>query len=159
MHGSDQPSPEFRVEIVAPEADVDMLGHISNVAFVRWIQDVATTHSEAVGYDQARYRALGGVFVVRRHELDYLRPAYAGERIALITHVAWWKGATTERRTRVVRADDGTSLVRAATLWAYVSFDTGKPRRIPLELRDAFYGDAPARVHGGANPGAPERSH
>ena len=57
------------------EADVDELGHASNVAYVRWIQEVAKAHSERAGWAHRQYLKLGAVFVVRRHEIDYLRPA------------------------------------------------------------------------------------
>ncbi|MDD9944989.1 MAG: thioesterase family protein [Myxococcales bacterium] len=143
-HQRSDPSPEFRQRLVAPEADVDELGHISNVAYVRWLQDVATAHSDAVGFPTARYQGLGSIFVVRRHEIDYLRAAFAGDDLELTTHVAWFRGATSERRTRIVRCRDGLELVRAATLWAFVAIDSGRPRRIPPAVSEAFY-TTPAR--------------
>lgn len=131
-------SPEFHQRIVAPQSDVDILGHVSNVAIVRWIQDVAWAHSAAVGLDHANYVALGAVFVVRKHEVEYLRSAYGGEEIDLYTHVEWWKAAASERRTRIVRASTGEQIARAATLWAYVSATTMKPTRIPDSVARAF---------------------
>lgn len=131
-------SPEFHQSIVAPEGDVDILGHVSNVAIVRWIQDVAWAHSAAIGLDHAAYVELGAVFVVRRHEIDYLRSAYGGERIDIVTHVQWWKAAQSERRTRILRHSDGTVIARASTLWAYVSIATMKPTRIPPRVAEAF---------------------
>lgn len=131
-------SPEFLQQIVAPESDVDILGHVSNVAIVRWIQDVAWAHSAAVGLDHANYVQLGAVFVVRKHEIEYLRSAYGGETIDLFTHVQWWKAAVSERQTRVVRHSDGTLIARASTLWAYVSATTMRPTRIPQRVADAF---------------------
>ncbi|MBN1653257.1 MAG: acyl-CoA thioesterase [Deltaproteobacteria bacterium] len=131
-------SPEFRLEFIASDNDIDELGHVSNVAFVRWIQDVAKAHSAAIGYDHEAYKRIGRVFVVRKHEVEYLSPAYAGERIALITHVAWWRAASSERRTRIIRVASGEELVRAATLWAFVSTENGRPRRIQPEVVDAF---------------------
>lgn len=131
-------SPEFHQRIIAPETDVDILGHISNVAIVRWIQDVAWAHSDRIGLNHARYVRLGAVFVVRRHEVDYLRSAFGGEPIDLYTHVQWWKAAASERQTRIVRVGDGQVIARAKTLWAYVSATTMKPTRIPAEVADAF---------------------
>lgn len=139
-HGSDQPSPEFRLLQLAPEADVDDLGHISNIAYVRYVQDVATAHSTAVGLPHARYEEMGAVFVVRRHEIDYLSPALGGDELQLRTHVSWFRGATSERQTQILRASDGRELARATTLWAYVAMPSGRPRRIPKEVSDAFYG-------------------
>jgi acyl-CoA thioester hydrolase len=131
-------SPEFHQQIVAPQSDVDILGHVSNVAIVRWIQDVAWAHSAAVGLDHANYMELGAVFVVRKHEVEYLRSAYGGETIDMFTHVQWWKAAASERHTRIVRHSDGTLIARARTLWAFVSAATQRPTRIPQQVADAF---------------------
>jgi acyl-CoA thioester hydrolase len=131
-------SPEFRLDVVASTDDIDEQGHVSNVVFVRWVQDVAMAHSVAAGWDHAAYLRFGAIFVVHRHEVDYLRPVKAGERVGLITCVAWWRAATCERRTRVVRVRDGEVLARAVTLWALISVDGGRPLRIPRDLAEAF---------------------
>jgi acyl-CoA thioester hydrolase len=131
-------SPRFVSEIVAEPSDIDELNHVSNIAYVRWLQVVATEHSAAVGWDGAAYRALGAVFVIRRHEIDYRAPAYAGERIQLCTWVEWWRTASSLRRTEMARLSDGALLASAATLWAFVAMDSGRPRRIPEDLRRAF---------------------
>lgn len=141
-------TPEFRLELVASVDDVDEQGHVSNVVFVRWVQDVAMAHSVAAGWDHAAYLRFGAIFVVSRHEIDYLRPVQAGERVALITRVAWWRAAACERRTRIVRVDDREVLARAVTLWALISVDGGRPLRIPRELAEAFARVPPPRSYG-----------
>jgi acyl-CoA thioester hydrolase len=60
----------FRLDLVVGDDDIDALGHASNIAFVRWIQDAAMAHSAAVGLDLVAYRRLGAVLVVVRHEID-----------------------------------------------------------------------------------------
>ncbi len=126
----------FSIEITTPPSDIDDLGHVSNVAFVRWIQEVAVAHSAASGWTFAEYQRIGAIFVVRKHEVEYLAPAFAGDRITLSTWVEAWTAATADRRTRIVR--DGVELVRATTLWVLVSTEGGRPRRIPPEMRGAF---------------------
>lgn len=130
-------SPDYAEALVASETDVDGLGHVSNVAYVRWVQEIAIAHSSAVGWDWDAYLRFGAAFVVRRHELDYLLPVFAGERVELVTSIASWSAATSVRRTRIVR-DDGREALRAATTWALVSLETGRPRRIPPEIVQAF---------------------
>lgn len=138
------PEHAFRLEMVAPESDVDELGHVSNVAYVRWIQDVAVAASTARGYDFAAYQALGAVFVVRRHEIEYLSPAFGGDRIVLVTWVESFRGASSIRRTEIVRATDEKHLVTAVTRWVLVGTADAKPRRIPREMAQRFGLDAPA---------------
>jgi acyl-CoA thioester hydrolase len=129
--------PEFVHEIVAAPEDIDELGHVSNVVYVRWIQDVARAHSVARGWDTEAYRRVNGIFVVRRHEVEYRAPAFVGDRIVVTTWVEGWAAASTPRMTRIVRAD-GVELASATTLWVFVTVDTGRPRRIPKEIVDAF---------------------
>jgi acyl-CoA thioester hydrolase len=128
----------FSVEIAARDAEIDELGHVSNVVYVRWLQDVATAHSSAVGWTHDRYKAIGAVFVVHRHVIEYRAPAYAGDGIRLVTWVDGWSAATSTRQTRVVRVADGKELVRAVTTWALVTTEGGRPRRIPQEIVTAF---------------------
>ena len=136
-------SPIFADDLVASPADIDELGHVSNVSYVRWIQDVAKAHSVAVGWDHPAYLALGAVFVVRRHEIEYLAPVYDGERVRLETFIASFSAASTVRRTRAVRLSDGREVVRATTLWALVSIGSGRPTRIPDSVKASFLGPLP----------------
>jgi acyl-CoA thioester hydrolase len=131
-------SAEYLLELTVSEADVDALRHVNNIVYVRWLQDVAMAHSIAVGITHARLLEIGAVFVVRKHEIEYLRPGFLGERITLRTYVTWWKGASCERATRIERASDGVTLAKARTLWAFVTADTGRPTRIPAEVVEAF---------------------
>jgi acyl-CoA thioester hydrolase len=131
-------SPLFRLEIVASPDEVDELNHVSNLVYLRWVLRVAQAHSSAVGYDYPAYEELGAVFVVRRHEIDYLAPAFAGDRITLTTWIERWRGASSVRRSSITRAVDGVELARASTLWAFVSMDSGRPTRIPADLVERF---------------------
>lgn len=123
-------SPEFRLQIVAAPDEVDELEHVSNIVYLQWVLRVAQAHSDAVGYTWPAY--------VRRHEIDYLRSAYAGDTIELVTWIERWRGASCTRCTAIRRVADGVELAKASTLWAMVSLETGRPARIPTELRGRF---------------------
>lgn len=135
--GSAPASPIFTLETVADKSVIDELSHVSNVAYVGWIQEAAKAHSRAVGWDSAAYFALGAVFVVRRHEIEYLAPLREGEAVRVSTWIEAWTAVTSERHTRIERAGGG-DVVRAKTLWAMIDFASGRPRRIPPEIREAF---------------------
>jgi len=126
----------FTLPITAGDADIDELGHVSNLVYLRWVLDVAMAHSRSLGWDHAQYRALGAVFVVRRHEIDYLGQVTAGQALEAQTWVESWKLASCIRRTELVRA--GQVVARAATTWAMISFASGRPTKIPDELRAKF---------------------
>jgi acyl-CoA thioester hydrolase len=140
----------FEHAIEVGEGDIDMLGHASNIAFLRWIQDSAIAHSTAMGLDVDAYRRLGAFFVVRRHEVDYLRPALRGESLLMRTWIDSAAAAKCERVTEVLRigahSTNGTGdlVAKARTIWGFVEATSGRPTRIPDDIRVAF-GFAPRK--------------
>jgi acyl-CoA thioester hydrolase len=133
----------FELPVDVVPADIDELGHASNIVFVRWIQDVAVAHSVAVGLTVEAYRTIGAVFFVRRHEIDYLRPALRGDRLLLRTWIDSVFAAKCLRGTEIFRREpDGkeTMVARSMTTWGCVEIATGRPTRIPPAIRDAFQG-------------------
>lgn len=131
----------FSLLLEVQDVDIDELGHASNIAYVRWIQEVARAHSIAVGLDVDAYRSIGGLFFVRRHEIDYLRPALRGDRLELRTWLDSVSAAKCLRATEIMKiSDDGVAapLARAKTTWGYVDITSGRPTRIPRGVRQAF---------------------
>jgi acyl-CoA thioester hydrolase len=126
----------FTLPITATSADIDELGHVSNQVYLRWVLDVAMAHSASLGWDHAAYRALGGIFIVRRHEIDYLAQVTVGQQVIAATWVESWKLASCVRATEITR--DGQVVARAATTWAFMALATSRPQRIPDELRATF---------------------
>lgn len=126
------------IELEPAAEDIDDLGHVSNLVYVRWVLEVALAHSAAVGWDNAAYRRLGAIWVVRRHEIDYLSSVLPGERVAVTTWVEAVKGVSSIRRTGMRRLKDGGEVCRASSTWAFIDLVTGKPRKISDDVRAAF---------------------
>jgi acyl-CoA thioester hydrolase len=133
----------FSLELVVLDEDIDALGHANNIVYVRWIQSVAIAHSAALGFDLEAYRRLGAVFVVVRHEIDYLRPALRGDVIEARTWVSTVMAAKCLRSTTLVRKSDGQVLAKGITTWGFVEFANGRPKRMPSEVRAALEGSGP----------------
>ncbi len=136
------------------DEDIDMLGHASNIAIVRWIQDVAVAHSESVGMGFEAYARVGAVFVIRRNEIDYLRPLLRGDALEVRTWISNVMAAKCERMTEISRG--GEVCVRSLTTWGFVDGRTGRPTRIADEVRVAFGYSPRARGRDAASPGAPD---
>ena len=128
-------APKYTLTLRVPDADIDRQGHVNNVAFVRYIQDVAVAHWTAVAPDAVR---AAFTWVVRRHELEYLRPAFPGEELLLRTWVGEPSGATWERFTEVLRAGEDRPLVTARTVWVLLDAASGRPRRVDPALVARF---------------------
>jgi acyl-CoA thioester hydrolase len=84
-------------ELVVGAGAVDRHGHLNNVEFVRWMNDAAVAHAAARGWAAAA-DAAGAAWVARAHRIDYLRPAFAGDRVRVLTWVADVRGAGSLRR-------------------------------------------------------------
>jgi acyl-CoA thioester hydrolase len=125
--------------IAATSSDVDELGHVSNVVYLRWVLEAAVAHSRSLGWDYPQYKQRGEAFVVRRHEIDYVLSVNEGEQLVGETWVETWKQASVVRRTELRKRDAAATVVaRASSLWAYVSLRSGRPQRIPDDLRALF---------------------
>ena len=132
-------NPTFTVTITATEADIDELGHVNNAVWVAWIQTVAVAHWDAVA-DPAHHDAY--FWVIVRHEIDFLRAAFAGDVITAITWVGETpKGARFDRHMEFAGAD-GKVRVRAKTVWAIIDKAAARPIRVPAEVIAPFMGDA-----------------
>ena len=126
----------FAIPIIPTREDIDELGHVSNLVYLRWVMDVAMAHSRSVGWDIARYHQLGAAFMVRRHEIDYVSQVTLGETLRAETWVDTWRAASCIRKTELIR--DGVVVARAATTWAMIGTASQRPQRIPDELLAAF---------------------
>lgn len=128
----------FTREILVGPVDIDMQNRVNNVCYVQWMQDAAVAHTTALGWDMARYEALGGGWVVRQHVVTYRRPAFLGETLTAATWVASMASSRSLRRYLFWRAADRAVLAEAETLWVFIDFTSGRPVKIPEELRAAF---------------------
>lgn len=121
-----------------PADAIDLQGHVSNLAYVGWMQDIAIEHSAAAGWPMERYLGIGAGWVVRSHFIEYLRPAFAGELVGIHTWVPRFDQRATPRRYLFVRETDRLVLAQAETRWVFVDLKTGRRRSLPSELLEAF---------------------
>ena len=115
--------------------DIDEQNHVNNTVYLRWIQDIATAHWRAVASAEAQ-ESIG--WVVLRHEIDYKAPACLGDELVLRTWVGKATRLTFERFTEIRLGSNGQLLSKARTLWCPISAHTGRPVRVPTEVREQF---------------------
>lgn len=122
---------------VMPE-HIDSLKHVNNEIYIRWLMEAAGAHSTSLGYSIEKYLSDGACFVVRRHEVDYLAPAYLGEELVVETWVENMQKAKSTRVYNIRRLSDQKNLIHAKTLWVYVDLITGRPIEISESIIHAF---------------------
>ena len=127
----------FRHEFVVPKDAIDGNGHVNNVVYIQWMQDIAIRHADACG-GTAALDATEDTWVVRSHSIEYLAPAHEGDSIEARTWVADFRRVGSLRRTEFERISDKRLIARGATEWVCVNEKTGRPSAIPENVRNAF---------------------
>ena len=123
--------------LIIPENAIDENGHVNNVAYVQWMQDIAVEHYESIGGIRPT-QLVGATWVVREHRIEYLLPAFAGEEIEIKTWVENLRRVRSLRKYEFMRIADQKTLVRGETDWVFVDMQTGAPRAIPEEVSKVF---------------------
>ena len=120
------------------DEDTDGLGHVNNIVWVRFIVRLADAHSRALGLDWQTIRGHGGIWLVRRHEIEYHRSALPGQELIETTWIESMRGARSIRRSEFTLADGDTPLVSAITVWAFCDPETQRPTRVPPGLLEYY---------------------
>ncbi len=128
----------FTTRLRVRHYEMDALGHVNNAVYLHYLEQAAVEHSEQLGFTFARYRELGGVFVMRRMEIDYRRPAVAGDVLDITTWVQEMRGPRAIRRYEIHKQNQSAALVTAEALWVWIDMSTMRPRPIPSILLEAF---------------------
>lgn len=109
--------------------DIDELNHVNNVVYVRWVQEVAQAHWDAVASPELKS---GNVWMLLRHEIDYKSQSFLGDTITGYTWVGEAKGATFERFVKLTRGS--VLLTYSRLVWCMLDAKSLKPKRIDARM-------------------------
>lgn len=125
----------YEIERAVEPADIDQLGHVNNVVYLRWVQDAAVAHWMAAA-NEAEQRDY--LWVVTRHEIDYKRPAFIEDTIVVRTWVGTASRAGFERHTELRRKSDGKLLARVRSIWRPINAETRQAVNVSAETFARF---------------------
>lgn len=106
-------SPIYTKTIIIPASAIDENGHVNNVVYVQWMQDLAVEHYASIGGIEAQ--GPDSTWVVREHRVEYLLQAFKGEEIEARTWVENLRKVRSLRMYEFVRKSDGKVLVKGET--------------------------------------------
>ena len=114
-------------------------GHVTDVSYLRYMEEAAFGASAAAGYDLARYAAMGRLWLIRETDIEYLRPLGYGDSIEVKTWVTDFRRVRSRRAYDFHLAGSGERVACASTDWVFVDSATGRPATIPAEMIVAFF--------------------
>jgi len=126
-----------RIAVEVAAGDIDRLGHVNNSVYLRWIEQAVHQHWQ-VHATPSEYDALDWIAV--RHEIDYRKPAFDGERLAVETRLTSVRRARAWYSTAIHRGDD--LLIEAVSCWCCIDSATGRLTLIPPEATARIMGTA-----------------
>ncbi len=151
--------PRYAAHFRVRQHEMDAQGLVNNAVYLHYLEQAAYEHSAAAGFGLEATVALGGSWIVRRHEIDYLRPATGGDTLQVVTWAVAFKGARAFRDYAIYRLNptpdtmppdgflppgimpEGDPVVQARTIWVWFDLASGRPRRIPDVLHAIFFGN------------------
>ncbi len=123
----------FTYSITILPSDIDQLGHVSNVVYVRWIAEASAAHWFRLAPKNITEKY---IWVVVRHEIDYLSSALLNDEVVAYTWVGEHSTATSTRYVQICCAHSGKLFVEAKTTWCLMSAQNMRPARIDGDMKD-----------------------
>jgi acyl-CoA thioester hydrolase len=118
--------------------DINPFGHLNAASYLSYAQDAASEAGLAYGVTHGSSSQAGLGWALKRSRIEYLRPALPDDELQIETWLTSLRQASAVRYYSITRISDGEQLARAESHWLTVDLDSGKPRRIPQWMREAF---------------------
>lgn len=128
----------FDLNITVKAEHIDVLGHVNNVVYVAWMQDVATAHIEALGVGIEQYLELKHAMVAIEHQMQYRKAAMLDDDVILRTWFYDINALYSFRQYAFFRASDKSVLFTGNTKWACIEIATGRPKRMSPTFIQAY---------------------
>ena len=125
----------YELPIAVLPDDIDDLGHVNNVVYLRWIQDIAIAHWSAAATPEQQADI---AWVALRHEIDYKLPTLLNDAVFARTWVGTADATRFERHTEIVRVADQKVAARGRTIWCPINRKTGRITRVSEAVRQRF---------------------
>ena len=117
----------FEIEIIVTTAHLDAMDHVNNVVFVQFMQEVAYQHWDSVAESAVQDNV---IWVVRRHEVDYLSSAFLHDQLLVRTWTGEHTAVTWARYCEIIRKQDQKKIISSKSIWVLIDKESGKPKRI-----------------------------
>lgn len=130
------PPNAFRIDITVSAQDLDELNHVNNIRYLQWVQDASAAHWNALTTEEQRKQ---WVWMVQRHEIDYLRQCFEGDELEIYTWPEPPNGRTSIRNVVIKNRKTGKQVMQSRTTWAFVDAKSGRTVPVSEEVAQIFW--------------------
>lgn len=129
-------SKEFSLPIRIYYEDTDAGGIVYNANYVKFLERCRTEWLRSLGVEQDVLLDRGIAFVVRRIELDFIKPAKFNDMIEVSAEVEKLGRASLVFSQKILDASDGALLASASVKIGCVDLGCMKPIAMPAEIKE-----------------------
>ncbi len=128
----------FRTDVEVFTFDIDFAGHVSNIAYIRWLEMTRVRFLDAVGLPIEDLVASGVAPIIAGTEISYLRPIRLREPVQIQLWLSELRAASATMRFDVRAGTERQVAARASQRGLFVRLETGRPARMPTDTRSAL---------------------
>ncbi len=118
--------------------DLDSMRHINNAVYMSYALESGFQAVAAFGWSLERMLQTGFAIVIRRCQIQYLRPGLLDDELEIATWVSGVRRSMATRHYTIHRISDGSLLSQVNMFSVWVDFKTGKPIRVPKQFLKDF---------------------
>ena len=123
----------FQHSIKVKLHDIDALNHVNNLVYLQWVLEISGLHWNSLATKQINEKY---VWVVLRHEIDYINQAHLNDIITVYTWIDQNEGVKSTRIVHIYCEDK--LLIKSKTVWCLLDAKTLKPKRIGEDILQLF---------------------
>ncbi len=123
----------FQHSLKVASHHIDNLNHVNNTVYLQWVQDVAYSHWNVLATKSIKESY---VWMVLRHEIDYVSQAFLDDIITVYTWIDKTEGAKSIRIVHIYCEDK--LLATSKTTFCLLDATTLKPKRIGEDILVLF---------------------
>ncbi len=111
--------------------------HVNHAVYLHYLEEATQEHNEALGLSIKHLAdELGGLFMVRHHDITYQGAATFGDWLTVTTWVDEVSGPRLVRGYAIHHEESSLLLVAARTTWVFVALESNRPLRVPGVVHD-----------------------
>jgi acyl-CoA thioester hydrolase len=118
--------------------DLDTMQHINNAVYMSYASECGFQAVAAFGWPLERMIQSGFAIVIRRCQIQYLRPGLLDEELEISTWASDVRRSMATRHYTIRRTSDAALLSQVNMFSVWVDCNTGKPVRIPQQFLKDF---------------------